>query len=119
VLSFRLRMEFSPQAFDEAAGVLRSLVGSVRAEPGCSATRLLRDMDDGAALTYVEEWRDRENFELHLRSAAFRRILAVIELAAGAPIVEIDHVPARRGFDLVEEILDRPAVGATGSRGAV
>jgi len=118
VLSFRLRMTFSPQALDETRGVLRSLVGSVRAEPGCRATRLLRDMDDDATLTYVEEWRGREEFELHLRSRAFRRILAVIELAAGAPTVEIDTVPTRRGFDLVEEILGRPGIGRE-HRGAV
>lgn len=118
MVRFQLHMKFSPQASEEAAGVLRSLVGPVRSEPGCSATRLLRDMDDVATLTYVEEWKDREGFELHLRSSAFRKILAVIELASGAPSVEIDEVPTRRGFDLVEEILDRPAVGTAG-RGTV
>jgi len=118
VVRFQLHMTFSPGKLDEATGVLRSLVGSVRAEPGCSVTWLSRDMDDGDTLTFVEEWRDRVDFELHLRSAAFRKILAVIELAAGAPTVEIDQVSARRGFDLVEEILDRSSVGTAG-RGTV
>jgi quinol monooxygenase YgiN len=118
VVRFQLHMKFSPQPCDEAAGVLRSLVGSVRAEPGCSATRLLEDMDDSCSLTFVEEWRSQSDFEAHLRSKAFRKILAVIELAAGAPAIEIDEVTTRRGFDLVEEILDRPAVGTAG-RGAV
>ena len=55
----------------------------------------------------MEEWRDVEDFERHLRAIAFRQILAVIELAAGPPLVEIDDVTARRGFELVEEILGR------------
>jgi quinol monooxygenase YgiN len=98
-------MEFAPQSCHEAAAVLRSLLGPVRAEPGCSATRLQRDAEDGCGLTWVEEWRTIEGFEQHLRSSAFRRILAVIELAAGPPEVEIDDVASRRGFELVEEIL--------------
>jgi quinol monooxygenase YgiN len=107
MLRFRLRMEFLPQAVDEAVQVLRSLVGPVRAEPGCSATRLMRDVDEGNVLTFVEEWRNAEDFERHLRAIAFRRILAVMELAAGAPIVEIDEISSRRGFDLIEQILGR------------
>ncbi len=105
MLTFRLRMEFTPLTCDEAAAVLRSLVGPVRSEPGCSATRLLRDTEDSCGLTWVEEWRSVEDFERHLRETAFRRILAVIELAARPPAVEIDDVASRRGFELVEEIL--------------
>jgi len=107
-------MEFSPQAWDEAARVLRSLVGPVRAEPGCSATRLLRGMDDRYTLTWIEEWRCADDFERHLRSMAFRRMIAVMELAAGEPVVEIDDVSSRRGFDLVAEILGRAEFGAAG-----
>jgi len=91
-------MTFSPQTFDEAAATLRSLVGPVRAEPGCRATRLM-------SVTWVEEWRDLDAFERHLQGPAFRQIVAVIELAAGPPAVEIDDVSSRRGFELVEEIL--------------
>jgi len=107
MLSFRLHMEFAPHTCDEAAGVLRSLVGPVRSEPGCSATRLLRSISDGCGLTWVEDWCDVARFEQHLRGAAFRKILAVIELAAEPPEVEIDDVSSRRGFELVEEILER------------
>ena len=105
MLRLRIHMKFAPRACDEAASVLRSLIGPVRAEPGCSATRFQMVSGDECGLTWVEEWRDVEDFEQHLRSPAFRRILAVIELAAGPPVVEIDDVASRRGFELVEEIL--------------
>jgi len=110
MLTFRLHMEFSPETCDEAAAVLRSLVGPVRSEPGCNATQLLKCAGNDHGLTWVEEWRSEEDFERHLRSAVFRRILAVIELAAVSPVVEIDDVASRRGFGLVEEILGRPPV---------
>lgn len=105
MLTLRLHMKFAPQTGEEAAAALRSLVGPVRSEPGCSATRLLRDTEDGSELTWVEEWRGVEDFERHLRAPAFRQILAVIEFAAGPPLVEIDDVNSRRGFELIEEIL--------------
>ena len=105
MLTLRLHMEFTPQTYEEAAAVLRSLAGPVRSENGCSATRLLRDTEDGCGLTWAEEWRSVEYFEQHLRGPAFRHILAVIELAAQPPVVEIDDVTSRRGFELVEEIL--------------
>jgi len=110
MLIFRLHMKFTSQTAEEAAAALRSLVGPVRAEPGCSATQLLTDTEDGSEFTWVEEWRGVDDFERHLRAPAFRQILAVIELAAGPPGVEIDDVASRRGFELVEEILGQTQV---------
>lgn len=105
MLSIRLHMDFGPQAFDEAISALRSLVGPVRSEPGCCATRLQTDTEGGTKLTWVEEWRGVEDFERHLHGGAFRQIVAVIEMATDSPVVEIDDVSSRRGFELVEEIL--------------
>jgi hypothetical protein len=56
-------------------------------------------------MTWVEEWRSVDEFEQHLRTPAFRQILAVIDMASGPPEVAIDEVASRRGFELVEEIL--------------
>jgi quinol monooxygenase YgiN len=100
-------MVFSVKSRDEAVSVLRSLIGPVRAEPGCSATRLLMDVDGDGALTWVEEWRSAADFERHFRTATFRSILAVMELASVRPEVEIDEVASRRGFEFVEDNLGR------------
>lgn len=114
MLRFRLRMEFTPDVIEEALQVLRSLVGPVRAEPGCTATRLLMDVGDPHAITFVAEWQEPRNLQQHLSGASFRRILATIELAARAPSLEIDEVSSRRGFDLIEEELGRGGHDETG-----
>lgn len=105
MFTFRVHMVFSPEGCKEATSVLRSLAGPVRAEPGCRATRVLMDSDGQCGLTWIEEWAGVEDFERHLRTPAFRRILAVIEMAQDPPDVAIDNVNSRRGFDLVEELL--------------
>ena len=107
MLTFRLHMNFSSQAVDEAGATLRSLVGPVRSEPGCSATRVLGGAEGGGEFTWLSEWRTIDDFERHLRTPTFRQIVAVIELAAGPPDVEIDEVNSRRGFEFIEEILSR------------
>jgi quinol monooxygenase YgiN len=105
MLELRLRLHLDPRSLDEATQALRSLVGPVRSEPGCSATRLLRDLDDPCVVAYVEEWRTLDDLKQHMTSPSFRKILAVMDLAARAPTVEIDEIASRRGFDQVEEIL--------------
>jgi len=116
MLRFRLQMEFAPQSCGEASAVLRSLAGPVRSEPGCRSTRFTSGSGDRCELTWVEEWDGAENFQRHLRTPAFRQILAVIDLAAEPPVVEIDDVSSRRGFDLVEEILGMTPVERTEHR---
>lgn len=112
---FRLRLQLMLELrwLEEATQALRSLIGPVRSEPGCRATRLLRDMDDPCAVTYVEEWRSLEDLKRHLKSPAFRKILAVMELGASAPTVEIDEISSRRGFDQVEEFLGHGGLGVS------
>ena len=104
MLRFRLRLELSPSGRDEASQTLRSLVGPVRAEPGCSATCFLRDDNDERAVVWVEEWRGREDFERHLHAPTFRKIVAVMELSVRTPSVDIDEVAHRHGFEMVEEV---------------
>ena len=103
VLRFRLKLDFDQRGLNEGTQTLRSLVGPVRAEPGCTATDLLTDINDGYAVTWIEEWRGWDDFERHLHTPTFRRIVAVMELAARKPSVEIDEVGTRHGFEMVEE----------------
>ena len=68
-------------------------------------------IEEELTLTWVEEWRSAEDFEQHLQTPAFRKILAVMELSSVPPAMEIDDVSSRRGFDMVEEILSRVRTG--------
>jgi len=105
VVTSTLRMVFVEPTRDDALQVLRALLGPVRSHRGCLATRLMRDIEDERVLTWVEHWRSREDHEHHVRSGAFRRLLAVMDLAAETPLVEVDDLSRRRGFEVVEQLL--------------
>lgn len=109
MLVFRrsLDMESGPESIDEVAGVSHSLTDMVRSERGCSATHLVRKAVESHTLTGVEEWRREKAFEHRVRSPELRRLLAVMEPAAVVPRVEVDNVSSLRGFDVVEEMLNR------------
>lgn len=114
MLTLRLQMEFAPQSIDQAIHALRSLVGPVRTEPGCGATRLLQDLQEPRTVVFVEEWRDMQHLQRHLHAPTFRTLLAVMDLGSAEPVVEIDVIASRRGFDLVEEVLGLHPPGAAG-----
>jgi len=98
-------MAFDERTREQALRVLRSLLGPVRSHPGCLATRLMRDVGDERVVTWMEQWRDRGAYERHVRSEAFRRLLAVMDLATESPLIEVDELSRRRGFEIVEELL--------------
>jgi quinol monooxygenase YgiN len=100
-----LRMSFTIEVRDEAVLVLRSLVGPVRSQPGCTQTLLMRDEQDDAAVTWVSRWDDRADLDRHLRSDHFRRILAVMELAVERPDIVFECSSDLRGLDLIDEVL--------------
>ena len=105
MITSTLRMVFTGPARDEALQVLRTLWGPVRSHPGCLATRLMRDEQDERVLTWVENWQTREDHERHVRSDTFRRLLAVMDLAAESPVLEVDDVRRRQGFEVIAQLL--------------
>jgi quinol monooxygenase YgiN len=86
----------------EALDVLKSIQGPVLAEPGCVAFDIYEEQSADRAIVLVERWETRAALEAHLRSDAYRRVLAAIELSGAQPGVRFDYVSSSEGFELVE-----------------
>jgi len=100
-----LRLSFGTDLREEAVQVLRTLVGPVRSQPGCSQTLLMCDVQDEAVITWVSRWRSRPDLDRHLRTTHFRRLLALMELAAETPDVVFEDGSELRGIDLIHEVI--------------
>jgi len=98
-------MSLEPGLRDEALQVLRSLKGPVRSQPGCTQTLLMNDVHNDAVVTWVSRWRTRPDLDRHIKSKHFRRILAVMELAAEPPEIEFEIGSGLRGIDLIDEVI--------------
>ncbi len=108
MIAASLRLVVPEQRRTEVLKTLRSLLGPTAAQPGCARCEVYRDAFDDSVYLYIEEWGSREQLERHIRSDHYRRLLAVMEVAAEQPQVRYDTVSERQGFELVKAIRSSP-----------
>lgn len=99
-----LRIPTSPARRADVIEILRSIQGSVLAQPGCKLCQVYEEQGPGAAVVFVERWESRAALERHIRSETYRRILGAIELSASPPDVRFDEVSSTEGIDLIERL---------------
>ena len=85
-------------------GVLRSVQGPIQAQPHCQSCRIYEEDGYDEAICYMERWDSEPEFERHIRSELYRRILAAAELSRLAPEITFDFVTNTRGLDLVKAL---------------
>ena len=98
-----LRIPVSEENRASITRLFRSLIEPIQSETGCISCRLYREPKNPDVLTWVEEWRTREDLDRHLRSQRFTKILAALDMADAEPEVRFDTVAETAGMQLIEE----------------
>jgi quinol monooxygenase YgiN len=104
VVLSKLRLFPAPEQRRQILEALRSVQGPTQAEPSCSAAQVYEEDAPGAAILYVEEWDSELEFQAHVRSDLYRRILAAIDLSKSAPEVCFYRVSEVEGLELLQKI---------------
>jgi quinol monooxygenase YgiN len=91
----------------ELIQALRSVMRSLQFEGVCQAARAASDVDDQNVVWYCEEWECVDEFERHLRSKTFDRLLATVETTATAPVIECRVVSETRGLEYLAAVRAR------------
>jgi quinol monooxygenase YgiN len=82
-----------PERIDELLVLSLEHVRRSRAEPGCIAHAVHRDVEDPLRLVFVEEWADRAALLAHFALPASRAFVkAAAALAASAPAMALYEV---------------------------
>ncbi len=84
--------------------ILRSVQGPTQAQPHCQSCGVYEEDGFAEAVLYVERWDSEPEFERHVRSELYRRVLAAFELSNKAPEIKFDYVSKSRGMDLIEAL---------------
>jgi len=102
----RLTVDFRASEREAAPLVqaLRSLVRSVRPQPGCLECSVVSALESDAGVRYVERWSNEEAMSRRVRSDDFTRLLAVMERAPDAPELSFEFVDRVRGLDYVAAV---------------
>jgi quinol monooxygenase YgiN len=87
----------------EFTKALESLISSLQVQPGCLSSQLSQVWPNQNGLHVEARWENEEYLVHYLRSQAYKRLLLLIELSAGPPVVEFFKVLEIRGLDLVEQ----------------
>jgi len=64
-------------------------------------------------ILYAEQWKSEEALYEHIRSSAYRRVLAAIELSSRAPEVIFHFVSHSKGMELIQALRGESQPAAT------
>jgi quinol monooxygenase YgiN len=104
-----LSVAVPPGRHHDFLDVFWSLLGPVRVEAGCLGCALYHEVGNEDVLLYEEQWETAEQFERHVRSTRYERLLAVMEAAVKPPVLRYYVVSAVKGLEYLEAVRLEPA----------
>jgi quinol monooxygenase YgiN len=99
-----MRISVPQRDKQEFTKALESLVSPLQLQPGCLSSQLSQAWPNQNGLYVEARWESEEYLAYYLRSQDYKRLLLLIELSAGPPVVEFFRVLEIRGLDLVEQV---------------
>jgi quinol monooxygenase YgiN len=101
MIVFTLRMVAPRPRRQALLTSLTALLEPTRVQPGCTACRLYADMENPSVFTLASEWQSQADLDRCLGSAAFKTVLAAMELSVEAPQISFDSVSRRAGLEVI------------------
>ncbi|MCB2170200.1 MAG: antibiotic biosynthesis monooxygenase [Deltaproteobacteria bacterium] len=103
-----IRMILPARRRKEARDILASMIERINLEEGCISCRLYQDILDERALMLEEVWAGETSLHKHLRSADFRNVLLVVEMASEPPEIRFDRISSSTGISTIIEVRGEP-----------
>jgi quinol monooxygenase YgiN len=97
-------MLFPARKRKEALIILGSMIERIKLEEGCLGCRLYQDVLEERALMLEEIWAGETSLHKHLRSADFRNVLLVVEMAREPPEIRFDQVSSSTGISTIIKV---------------
>lgn len=97
------RLTHGPEGPAGLVEAVRAAASHAGVERGCRSARVWCEAGEAGVLL-LEEWENRADLERHLRTPAFRRVLAVLELSRTPPEVAYLACDDVRGMDWIAEV---------------
>jgi quinol monooxygenase YgiN len=98
-----IRMKMPGQKVREAMDILGSVAERTRIQPGCVSSRIYHDAQEENVIMIDEIWRSQEEHERHLRSAEYRKVLLVVEMANKKPEIKFSEFSESTGVETIEK----------------
>lgn len=99
-----LRLFPSRAQHRQVLGILRSVLGPTQARPHCLDCRLYEEANGEEAVLLVEAWDSEPEFQRHIQSALYRRVLEAVELSRRSPEVGFHSIAGTQGMEYIERL---------------
>jgi len=97
-----VRIAVTPTKGEQLHRALAAWAGPTAVESGCLSCRVLHETSDPQAFCYQAQWKTQDDLLRHIRTSHYKRLLALMELGTGPPLVEFHTVTETKGLDLIE-----------------
>ena len=91
----------SPENRKEIQKTLNSLVSAIRIQPGCEGCYCGQNLENENTIFLFEEWQTETDLKRHLRSAQYKKVLALMDMSLEPPDIKFNTVSASRGIEVV------------------
>ena len=89
---------------EELRRALVAWAGPTSVESGCISCRILQESNDLQAFCYLAYWNTQDDLVRHIRTEHYKRLLVLMDLGTGPPLVEFHTVADTKGLDLIEHV---------------
>ena len=84
--------------------LLRSVQGPTQAQAHCLECRIYEEDGYDDAILYMETWDSDPEFQRHVCSDSYRRVLAAVEVSRMPPEIAFHQVSVTKGLELIQEL---------------
>lgn len=98
-----IRMVIPDSKRVESQTILMSVAERTRVEPGCISCNLYQCIEDEYVMMIEELWQSNEDFERHLRSDDYLKVLLVVEMAIEKPEIRFSSISCSTGVETIEK----------------
>jgi quinol monooxygenase YgiN len=110
-----VRIRVTPTKREQLRRALAAWAGPAEVEPGCLSCRILQEDNDPQTFYFEARWKTQDDLLRHLRADHYKRLLVLMELGSGPPLVEFHTVAGTAGLELIQRVRNARPGAESGS----
>ncbi|NLC71969.1 MAG: antibiotic biosynthesis monooxygenase [Desulfuromonadaceae bacterium] len=116
-----IKLTSQPDKLKEILQTLKAILLSIRYEQGCISCHCYVDVEAENNIFFREEWKTREDLDVHLRSTHFGILIGAMKLLKNEPEIRFNTITSTDGAEAVKaaRALPSPLCNGPGSGSAV
>ncbi|MDF7806930.1 antibiotic biosynthesis monooxygenase [Pontiellaceae bacterium B12219] len=107
VVTLSIDLHFTAENAPQAIQLLISGCGKTEAKPGCQQCQVTKDTVKGNRVRYTEAWNTQADFDRHLQSEEFRRVLVALDMCCEEPKVAVGNFSGHTGLPYLQQMCNR------------